>query len=412
MPEADLLLTNCAQVVTPVGAPPFRGARLGAVRVLPEGKVLFKGGKVAAVLTAQEMGDWSSVREVDCHGGTVLPGLVDAHTHPVWAGSRAEELLAKLEGRSYSEILAAGGGIHSTVRATRRAHLGDLVALTTKRLDGALAHGTTTLEGKTGYCLDVEGELKLLRVLARVDAAHPIDVVPTVLGAHAVPDDVPRARFLEEVSDVLTPAAAKEGLARFTDAFVDEGALTTDEGRQVLEAGRDVGLGVRIHADELSCTRAARLGLDLGAASIDHLNRVHPEDLGGLGREGASAATLCPVTPFTSSLPYAPARDLIEAGAAIALGSDMNPNAWSEGMLLTLALAIHRMRLTPAEALTAATANSAWSLNLEDRGRLEPGLAGDAVVLDAPRYEAIGTKVGGLRVRAVVKGGALVHERG
>ncbi len=411
MPQADVLVENASQLATPDGKPPLRGTGQGSVRVVEDASVAIRDGLIEAVGPAGELSSWTGQQVVDASGGTVVPGLVDAHTHLVFAGDRAREMVMKLEGASYEEILEQGGGIHSTVQATREASPEELSRLARERLDACLAAGTTTVEAKTGYALSVEGELELLRVLDRVDREHTVSVVSTLLGAHAVPRGVQdRASFVEDVAGPLTRRAAEEGLASFCDAFVDEGAFTVEEGRRVLEAGQDAGLGVRIHADELACTRASRLGLDVGAASIDHVNRVHGEDVEAWASQRAPpVATLCPVTPFTTAgVPFPDARALIEAGVPVALGSDLNPNAYSVGLWFTLALAVHRLGLRPSEALVAATANSAASLGLDDRGRLEPGLRGDLVVLDVPSVEHVGYRVDGAPVRCVVKDGSVV----
>jgi imidazolonepropionase len=412
MPEADLLLTGMDELATPTGQPPLRGEAMGDLRVVEDAAIGFREGQIHRVGTREQLADVEAreVREVD--GGTLVPGFVDAHTHLVWAGDRARELAMKLAGNSYEEILAAGGGIHSTVRSTREASAGELVDQARQRLDRCLGLGTTTMEAKSGYALTVEGELELLRVLAEVDQAHPVDLVTTLLGAHAIPEEVDRERFVAEVAGELPPRAVEEGLASFCDAFVDEGAFTVDEGRQVLAAGAEQGLGVRVHADELARTGAFELGLELDAASLDHLNQLDEADVAALGEaaEGgwSGVATLCPVTPFTSDVPYPPARQLVEAGVPVALGSDLNPNAWSEGMWFTIALAVHELGLRPAEVLTAASANAAASLDRHDRGRLEEGLLADAVLLDVPSHTHLGYRMGGDPVEAVYKAGERV----
>lgn len=415
VPEADLVIENVAEIATPAGRGPLAGSDQGHVETIEDGAIAVRDGRIVAIGADEAVAERSAATRIDGTGGTLVPGFVDAHTHLVFAGERAHEMVMKLDGASYEEILAAGGGIHSTVEATRRASDDALVSLALDRLDRCLAEGTTTLEAKSGYALTPDGEARLLRLLGEVDEAHPIDLVRTLLGAHALPRGVEdRAAYVDAVADELTPRVADEGLASFCDAFVDEGAFTVDEGRRLLEAGREAGLDVRVHADELACTRATRLGLELEAASIDHVNRVHDDDVAAWGKQvgdgRSSVATLCPVTPFTTtSVPYAPARDVIEAGIPLALGSDLNPNAYSEGMWFTLALAVHGMRMQPTEALVAATANSAHSLGLDDRGRLAEGLAADAVLLDVPSHEHIGYRMGPAPVRCVVKDGQVVH---
>ncbi len=411
MSTADLILTGAREVATPIGQPPFRGAAQDQVEILEDGAVAFLDGHVVAVAPSDRLETWEADRRVRCEGCTIVPGFVDAHTHLVWAGDRAGELVMKLEGKSYQEILAAGGGIHRTVDATRHATQDEIVDTARARLDACLALGTTTLEAKTGYALTFDGEMGLLGALERLDE-HPVDLVHTVMGAHALPEDVDREAFVAMVCDELTPEAVEAGMARFTDVFVDEGAFTVEEGRRILEAGRKAGLERRVHADELARTGAFEVGLKLDALSIDHLNQLTTDDVARMGQaveDGWSGvATLCPVTPFTSDLPYPPAGPLIDTGVPVALGSDMNPNAWTEGMLFTLFLAVHGMQMTPSQALVAATVNSAWSLGLDDRGRLEEGLVGDAVVLDMPSHTWLGYRFGADPVRHVVKDGQLV----
>jgi imidazolonepropionase len=404
--DVDLLVTGVDEVATPVGEPPFAGDEMRDLRVIEDGAVAFSDGEIARVGTADALADLEADRVVDHEGGLLVPGLVDAHTHLVFGGDRADELSLKLSGQSYEEIHEEGGGIHSTVQATREASREQLETQARERLDACLELGTTTLEAKSGYALTVDGELEMLEVARALDEEHAVDVVSTLLGAHAVPEGEDRAKFVRRVCDELTPRVAEEGLAEFCDVFVDEGAFTVDEGRSVLEAGRARGLDVRIHADELACTRATRLGVQLGATSIDHLNKLHPEDLAAMSGEAfEGVATLCPVTPFTSRIAYAPARKLVNEGVPVALGSDLNPNAWCEGMPFAIALAVHGMRMHPSEALTAATANAACSLNRLDRGRLEEGCVGDAVVLDVPSVEQLGYRMGGRPATTVVKDG-------
>lgn len=411
MPEADLLVTGLDEIATPTGEPPSTGDALGELRVIEDAAIAFREGRIHRLGPAAELADVDARERYETDGGTLVPGFVDAHTHLVWGGDRARELDMKLEGRSYEEILAAGGGIHDTVRSTRQADAETLLASARERLTRCLEQGTTTLEAKSGYALTTDGELELLRILAELDDAHPVDVVSTLLGAHALPEDADREAFVDEVAGQLTPQAAQQGLAEFCDVFVDEGAFTVEEGRRLLEAGRQAGLEVRVHADELARTGAARMGLELDAASLDHCNQVTSEDVEALAQatgDWRGVVTLCPVTPFTSDVAYPPARELVEAGVPIALGSDLNPNAWSEGMWFTLALAVHELGLRPAEALTAATANAAASVHRYDRGRLEEGCKADAVLLDAPSHRHLGYRVDGPPVEAVFKDGERV----
>jgi len=416
--EADLLLYGASEVATPVGPAPLTGRRLGQLRVIKDGAVAVKDGRIVAVGRTDELRrSFTAEEELDVSGQTVVPGFVDAHTLLVFAseGFRPEELRMKIEGLSYMEILARGGGIMKTVRATRAAPEGQLVRECLERLDLMLLHGTTTVEAKSGYGLTVEDELKCLRALRRADEAHPVEVVPTFLGAHAVPPEYEGHPwdYVELVVSEMLPKVAEEGLAVFCDVFCEKGVFTPEQAREILSAGLKHGLRPKIHADEFSDTGGARLAAELRAASADHLLCSSEEGLRAMAEAGV-VGVLLPASPLTTMLGrFADARRMIELGVPVALGTDFNPNCPVENMQLVISLACYCMKMTQAEALAAATLNAAHALGLSDRlGSIEPGKKADLVVLDVPGHEHLGYRLGTNLVRHVVKSGVLVVENG
>jgi len=359
---------------------------------------------------------------LDADGGLVTPGFVDPHTHLLFAGSREGELLLRLRGAGYLEILAAGGGILATVRATRAASWEALLAHGRRWLAEMLRHGATTVEVKSGYGLDVPTELRLLHIAGALGAEGPVRVVPTFLGAHAVPPEfatpgrqaVGTERYARHVIDVQLPAVAAQGIARFCDVFCERGLFEVAETRAILTAARQLGLGIRLHADELAPSGGAELAAELGAASADHLAAVSE---GGIEALAAAAdagrpvvAVLLPATSwFLGKEAYAPARRLIDAGVPVALGTDFNPGTSPTPSLpFVLTLARLELGMTPAEALTAVTVNAAHALGLGDRvGSLEPGRAADFVVWRVPAVEQLPYWVGADLVRTVVVAGRI-----
>jgi imidazolonepropionase len=342
---------------------------------------------------------------------SVVPGFVDAHTHAVFAGNRTDELRRRLAGASYAEIAETGGGIVSTVSATRAASESALVTTTMARLDEMLANGTTTCEIKSGYGLTTESELKLLRVIEDVGRKHAVSVIPTFMGAHEVPVEYRhrRAAYVDLVVDEMIPAVAHQNVARWCDVFCEEGVFTPEESTRILRAGLAAGLSARIHADELGSTGGSQVAAAVGARSADHLIFASSRDISALAAANV-AATLLPIAAFYLKLGrFAPARQLIEAGVPVALATDVNPGAGlSPSMPFAIALACFAMGLTFEEALVAATLNAAWSLDVAGTtGSLERGKAADFVVVDGDAINIL--RVGAAPVTAVVKGGRLVH---
>jgi imidazolonepropionase len=403
-----LLIRDLAQIATPATArAPLRGRELGAVDVIEDAYVLCDGGRIEEVGRMRDLGPLEGdVVELDGHGRAAIPGLVDCHTHAAFAGDRVGEFALRAGGASYEELHAAGGGILSTVRATRAASDADLAAATSRHRGWMRAHGTTTFEGKSGYGLDRETELAQLRA---VDAAGG---VPTWLGAHTVPPefDDPDAYLDYALAEVL-PAAAE--LAEAADVFLERGSFDAAQARRYLSACAAAGLVLRLHGDQFTESGAIPLAIELHARSIDHLEATRA---GGVRALAASdvVGVLLPASALFLDRPMPPARALADAGAAVALATDFNPgSAFCDSLPLVCSLACTQLRLSPAEALTACTVNAAHVLGRADRiGRLAPGYAADVVLLDASDWRYLAYHLAGDVVHAVVENGALAWTRG
>lgn len=353
----------------------------------------------------------SGVEVLEAGGRVVMPGFVDPHTHLVFAGSRESELEQKLKGMSYMEIMASGGGIHRTVRETRAADDDSLYDQSAARLASMVAHGSTTVEVKSGYGLDKDTELRMLRAVRRLEEAFPVDLVPTFMGAHALPPEFADRPddYVGFVADEVLPEVARQGLARFCDVFCEKGAFDVVQSRKVLEAAKALGLGLKVHADEFEQSGGAELAAELGAVSADHLARPSDDGLMAMARKDVIGVML-PGTPYTSlSGAYADARRLIDLGVPIALGTDLNPNCWNESMQFTMSLACYKLRMTPAEAVTAATINAAAAVGLEKRvGTLERGKRADILVMDVKSHTMLPYRFGTNLCSVVMKGGEVV----
>ncbi|NHX37763.1 MULTISPECIES: imidazolonepropionase [Halolamina] len=359
----------------------------------------------------------NAAQTIDASGQAVIPGFVDSHTHALFAGDRSDEFAAKLRGKTYQEILAEGGGIHRTVDAVRAASRETLLDNLLAQLDVLLAHGTTTVEVKSGYGLDLETELRMLEVIDEADDRHPVDVIATFLGAHAVPRDSDADEYVARVIDEFLPAVADQGIAAFNDVFCDEGAFTVEQSRRVLEAGAEYGLTPKIHAEELARTGAAQLAADVGAASADHLLMATREDAEALFEAGVTPVFL-PGTAFGLDTEYADAGmfravadEMGVDSPAIAIASDLNPNCYAQSMGFASTLACVGMKLAPMDALVAATAGGARALNRTDGlGTLREGAPADLAIVDAPTAVHVPYNFGVNAIETVIKGGRVVHE--
>jgi imidazolonepropionase len=406
-PQPRLLVRDLAQVasVPPDAEAPLRGSALREIRVLEDAFVLCSGTRIEAVGTMRELGRLEldgEVEELDGRGRCAIPGLVDCHTHPAFLGDRVEEFDLRAGGAGYEELHAAGGGILSTVRATRAGAREELRAAVMRHSEWMLRAGTTTFEGKSGYGLDLETEL------ASLDAVLAAEGVPTWLGAHAVPPEFDDAEaYLDfALTDVL-PRAAEVAVA--ADVFVEQGAFSVAQARRYLEACRDTGLALRLHADQFTELGAVELAIELGARSVDHLEATGDRGVRALAASDV-AAVLLPASALFLDRPMPPARALADAGAAVVLATDFNPgSAFCESVPLVCSLACTQLHLAPAEALAACTVNAAHVLGLADRrGRIAPGFDADLVLLDAPDWRHLAYHLGGDVVATVIRRGDVV----
>ena len=409
----ELLLYDAGRIFTAAGGP-RRGAALAENTAAAGNTLLARDGVIVAVGPRAEVEKLATddADALDCGGRLVTPGLVDCHTHLIYAGSRADEYERRLGGASYLEIFEAGGGIHATVRDTRAASEDELAASGRRRAEVFLSHGTTTAEVKSGYGLTTEDELKMLRAAARLGKETPLKIIPTFLGAHAIPPEYADRRndFVALVTDEMIPAVAAEGLAEYADVFCDRGAFNVDETRAVLAAARDAGLKLRLHADEFEPLGGTELAVEMGAASVEHLAVVTAAGIEALAGSDTTAVLLPGTTVFLGSSHFAPARDIINAGALVAVGSDHNPGSCHAASLRTvLTPAATYLKMTPAEMLHAVTINAAYSLGRADRiGSLEPGKAADVAVFDAADVNELFYDWGPTRAWATVADGKVV----
>jgi len=409
--EVSLLIHDLDAAVTPAGTGPLRGREFGGLRVHAPASIAVSGGRIVAVgppdEVLQEVPSGAEFESVDGHGKAALPGLIDCHTHPAFLGDRTAEFALRSSGAAYEEIHASGGGIRSTVAATRAGSEDLLRSAVERHLLWMLEHGTMTAEAKSGYGLDRETELESLRAIRAAGESSPVDVYPTFLGAHTVPSEFDgSAEYVDFVIHEVLPHAAP--LARFADVFLERGSFEVPEARRYLEAAREYGLALRLHADQFSERGAIPLAIELGARSVDHLEATGEEGVHLLARSDV-AAVLLPACGLFLDLPLPPARLLADDGAIVALATDFNPgSSFCESLPLVMNLACTRLGLSPAEALCACTANAAHVLGLGDAGRLAPGYRADVLLLDAPDWRHVAYHLGGDRFAAKIKSGRVL----
>ena len=413
MEHIDILITRASEINAISDQNfPMKGSSMRSDHILRGGAIAIKDGLIIDVgQTIDLQGRYSAEEEISAQGCLVTPGLVDPHTHLAFAGTRENELLMKLEGKTYMEILAAGGGIQRTVGATRQASEDELVETTKETLDIMLLHGTTTVEGKSGYGLDTETEMKCLRAINRANQEHIIDIIPTFLGAHVIPSEWKKdpEGYVDLVVDEMLPIVQKNQLATYCDVFCEEGVFTVDQSRRILQAAQELGLGLRIHADEIVWTGGAELAGELGAASADHLLRTSGEGMKVLA-ENEVVPILLPGTPFSlMTSEYAPARMMIDMyELPVALATDFNPNCYCCSMQTIQELACYHMGMTPNEILVASTINPTSSLGLDSEiGTITRGKKADLVIWNAPNTLSLPYRFGINKVHTVIKNGQI-----
>jgi imidazolonepropionase len=420
--KIDVLIHNIGQLCTIPAhdGGPQRGHHLGDLGLLENAAVAIHHGLIVAVGPDSALrGTYTAAEAIDADGRLVTPGLVDPHTHLIFAGERSGEFEQRIAGATYQEIMAAGGGINRTVKDTRAASLDTLIAQSKRRLDTMLAHGSTTVECKSGYGLNTATEITMLEAIARLDNVHPVDLVATFLGAHAIPPEYTGAAdgYVELIIDDMLPAVARWRDDRwpdtlFCDVFCEVGAFDLDQTRRILKAARTYGLALKIHVDEFEPLGGTRLAAEIGAVSADHVVVTPDEDIEALGRSDTIAVSL-PPTPFgLAHTRYTPAQRFLDAGAALAIATDCNPGTgWNESMTFVMALAARYLRLTPAQALAAATINAAYAIGRGERvGSLEPGKQADLVIWDAPAYPHLSYRFGANLAQLVIKRGRVAWE--
>ena len=415
MTGVDLLIKNAQELLT---LSPSSGEESG-VGMIRQGAVAIKAGKIFWVGRTEDLSQKFFLNregsEIDARGRVVMPGLIDAHTHLIFAGSRENEFEQRIRGISYQEIAERGGGILSTVEATRKASFDELVFLGKKRLDRMLSKGVTTLEAKSGYGLSLKSELKILKAMKTLQESHPMDIVPTFLGAHTLPQEFreDRAGYTNLLTEEMIPRVAQERLAEFCDVFCDEKAFTFKESKKILETGKQHGLKPKIHADQLSPGGGAELAAEVNAFSADHLEYVSQEGIKKMAEKRVTAVLL-PGASFSLSMKkFPPAREMIEQGVAVCLATDLNPgSSMTESLPLMTTMGCTMYKMLPIEVIQAVTIHAARAVGREKEiGSLEVGKQADIILLDIPNYRYLPYHFGVDHVELVIKKGEVVHQR-
>lgn len=414
--KATLLIKNIGQLVTMQGPVPRLGDQMKDIGLIEKGGVAIAGSEILAVGTSADVEGHAPLAEgctvIDAKGAVVTPGLIDPHTHPVFSMTREKEFEMRILGKSYMEIARAGGGIRSSVRDLRTAEKPVLIEESKKRVNRMLRHGVTTIEAKSGYGLSTESEIKQLEVIRELNEQCPVDLIPTFLGAHEVPDEYRERRddYVDLVINEMIPAVMKDKLAEFSDIFTETGVFEIEDSRKIQQAAKEAGLKLKFHADELDSLGGAELAAEMGAVSADHLVYISEAGIKAMAKAG-TVAVLLPGTTFSlAGSTYAPARKLIEAGVVVALSTDCNPgSSYSESLPFIISLAALQLKMTAAEALAAVTVNAACAVDrAATLGRLEPGLQGDVVIWDIADYREIPYHYAVNLVATVIKNGKVV----
>ena len=407
--KADMLIENASQLLTVKSSKPKVKGEMEDLEIINDGAIAVRNNRIFRV---DKKIKTDAKKKIDASNKVVMPGFVDCHTHLVFSGSRENELKMKIEGKAYLEILEKGGGIYSTVNKTRKANVKELVALGLSRLDEMLLNGTTTVEAKSGYGLNPKDEIKCLKVIEELNKQHVVDVVPTFLGAHAIPSEFKNNpdKYVDLIIKNMLPKT--RNLAEFCDVFCEKNVFTIEQARKILDEGKKFGLIPKMHADEIYRTGGAELASETGCVSADHLLRASDKGIKKMAEKGV-IGVLLPGTSFTTMEKYADARKYINYGLPVALASDFNPNCWVNNMGFIIALACYNMKMTPAEAISASTINAAFAINRgKEVGSLEVGKKADILILDVPNYESIPYRLGMNIVDTVIKNGRVVVENG
>ncbi len=417
--KADLLIKNASELVTLAGSKaPRVKEQMKELGIIRDGCLAIEGNKIIAVGRTNEVEKRVEVdkktRVIDASGKTVMPGFVDPHTHLIFAGSREDELALKIEGATYLEILERGGGIFSTVKKTRESSKDDLMKSAKKRLDTMLRFGTTTAEVKSGYGLTAEDEIKCLEAVKELNEIHPIDLVPTFLGAHVIPPEYENDGdgYIDLIIDEILPVIKERRLAEYCDVFCEKNVFSIAQSRRLLTEAKNLGLKAKIHADEITDLSGAELAAEINAKTADHLLRSSDRGIKAMVKKKVMGILL-PAVPFTlMEKEYADARRMIDNGLAIALATDLNPNCWTESMQFIIALACYQMKMSVEEAITASTINAAHAIDrADDIGSLEVEKKADVIILDIPNHKHIPYHFGVNLVGKVVKDGRMVIDK-
>lgn len=410
--DVDLLIMGASELLTLSGGQMIGKEQLNDLKIIENGAVAVKNGKIVAVGKTPEIARYvKAKKKIDASGKVVMPGLIDSHTHVMYAGSRENEFVMKLQGVAYLDILKKGGGILSTVRATRKASEAELVDIAKKRLDRMLQNGTTTVEIKSGYGLSTNDEIKMLNAIKSLQKNYKMmDVVPTFLGAHATPPEHSTDDYVDlVVNDMLSKVA---GLAEFTDVFCEKDVFSIEQSRRILNEAKKYGMKLKIHADEMYDTGSAALAAEVRATSAEHLLHASDDGMKRMAEEKVTAILLPAVPLYMMSEQYAPARKMIDAGVPVALATDSCPNCPIDSMQLVMSLACLKMRMAPAEVISASTINAAYAIGKEEKvGSLEVGKQADILIMDAPNHGFIPYQLGANYVEKVIKKGKVVVDR-
>ncbi|MDD3051079.1 MAG: imidazolonepropionase [Candidatus Cloacimonetes bacterium] len=413
--HCDLIISNASQLLTLSGSSfPRTKNEMNELSIISNGAIAIKNGLISDVgKTSEILRKWSSQSVIDSKNKVVMPGFVDSHTHPVFKQTRENEFEMRLQGRSYVEISKSGGGIRASIEGVRTATEDELLELSKKRILKIISQGTTTLEAKSGYGLTTESELKMLRVIKKLNEIMPVEIVPTFMGAHEFPPEFKndRQEYIRILKEEMIPAVAAEKLAEYCDIFTEEHVFSIDESRDILNIAKEYGFKIRMHADEIKPIGGAELAAELSAVSADHLGAASDSGIKALSEKGV-IATLLPATLFSLGFKeYARARSMIDEGVAVALATDYNPGSCNcDSMQLVITLATIQMKMSIAEAICASTINAAHALNRGDRiGSIEVGKQADILIWDIPSYQFIPYHMGSNHIETVIKKGEIIY---